>query len=179
MEIIEANSEVRYEQVAGLLRRYPKWLRGRFADDTRAIDRYFDPALYEAELRTLSRVYGQPAGRMLLALVDGVAAGCVACRDLGDGVCEAKRFFVLPSHQGTGIGRALAHRLTKSAEDDGFQVMRLDTSHRQVEAQKLYRSLGFTEIGPYYAVPDFLKPLLTFFERPLGTHQRPALPQAA
>jgi hypothetical protein len=42
--------------------------------------------------------------------------------------------------------------------------MRLDTGPGQLEAQTLYRKLGFRVIGPYYAVPEELKTWLVFME---------------
>jgi ribosomal protein S18 acetylase RimI-like enzyme len=42
--------------------------------------------------------------------------------------------------------------------------MRLDTGSRQVEAQRLYQSLGFKTVDPYYSLPDDLKSWLVFME---------------
>ena len=35
---------------------------------------------------------------------------------------------------------------------------------RQIEAQRLYQSLGFQQIEPYYELPENLKAWLVFFE---------------
>jgi ribosomal protein S18 acetylase RimI-like enzyme len=35
----------------------------------------------------------------------------------------------------------------------GHRQMRLDTLPSMLDAQRLYRALGFTEIAPYYATP--------------------------
>ena len=40
--------------------------------------------------------------------------------------------------------------------------MYLDTSIRQAEALSLYRSLGFTEVEPYYDTPPPLRDWLVF-----------------
>jgi len=42
--------------------------------------------------------------------------------------------------------------------------MVLDTGCRQIEAQNLYRSIGFREIDPYYDMPQEVKDMLVFME---------------
>jgi len=42
--------------------------------------------------------------------------------------------------------------------------MRLDTSRRQGEAMRLYESMGFLRIAPYYDVTEDVKDWLVFFE---------------
>ena len=69
--------------------------------------------------------------------------------------------------QGSGIGRALAEALFAVAKASGCAVMKLDTSKRQAEAQRLYRKLGFREISPYYDLPQPLLEWLVFMERDL------------
>ncbi len=46
--------------------------------------------------------------------------------------------------------------------------MHLDTSIEQHEAIALYRSLGFEEVGPYYAVPEAMRDWLVFFRLDLS-----------
>ncbi len=72
--------------------------------------------------------------------------------------------FVPPQLQGKGVGRALAQALIREAKMIGYASMRLDTGFRQVEAQKLYQSLGFVRIAPYYEVPPELEKYLIFME---------------
>ena len=108
--------------------------------------------------------YGRPEGRLLLASVDGRAAGCVALRSLGDGSSEMKRMFVDPEFRGRGVGKALAVRLIDEARSAGYRTMRLDTSVRQLEAIALYERLGFTRISPYYELPAELVDWLVFME---------------
>ena len=42
--------------------------------------------------------------------------------------------------------------------------MMLDTGPRQVEAQGLYRALGFRDTGPYYEMSPELEDWLVFME---------------
>lgn len=103
------------------------------------------------ELRTLPGRYAPPSGRMLLARCSNEFVGCVALRQIGDGICEMKRLFVRPALRGRGIGRALAKTIIEEARRIRYKHMRLDTVLEP--AKGLYRSLGFREILPYQHVP--------------------------
>lgn len=92
-------------------------------------------------------VVGLPAGYDFVLVAE--LGGCVAVRDLGDGVCEMKRLYVRPAARGTGTGRALVVAAIERARDRGFTVMRLDTLPTMAEAASLYRSVGFVEVERY------------------------------
>jgi len=115
---------------------------------------------FEAELGDLRAKYGPPGGALLLARVDGDPAGTVALRQLETGIGEMKRLYVRPGFRrerteaGVSIGRELAFRLVEAARACGHRRLRLDTIGPQMEAAiKLYRTMGFTEIAPYYPSP--------------------------
>ena len=86
----------------------------------------------------------------LLARVDGQGAGCARWRAVGDAatrqVREAKleRFAVMPTHRGTGVGRALVARAIADATAAGFTRLVL---HAQAHLEIWYASFGFETVG--------------------------------
>jgi GNAT superfamily N-acetyltransferase len=165
--IRQATTADELTEVQKLMRAFIAWHRDRHHREAELIDRYFDAEAFEQELATLPGDYAPPAGRLLLADCDNRVAGCVALRDLGDGACEMKRMFVYPEFHGQGVGKALGEAIVAEGALAGYSLMRLDTGSRQIEAQTLYRRLGFTVIPPYYDLPDDLAQWLVFMEREL------------
>jgi putative acetyltransferase len=109
---------------------------------------------YENELRDLPGKYLAKEADLLLARVQGEAAGCVAIaeRMLADGTRagEMKRLWVEPRFRGLGLGRGLVDAAVEWARSHGYGAVVLDTVNEAMpEAGKLYRSLGFEETGRF------------------------------
>jgi ribosomal protein S18 acetylase RimI-like enzyme len=64
-----------------------------------------------------------------------------------------KRLYVKPEYRKLKAGRALAEAIINEARNDGYKEMVLDTLSPMQSAIKLYKSLGFIEIPPYYENP--------------------------
>lgn len=108
---------------------------------------------YEDELRHLEDKYGEPRGRLWIALSDGEAAGCIALRALDDRRCEMKRLYVRPAFRGLGIGALLTDTAISAAREIGYRHMLLDTLPPLTAAIAMYRTRGFYEIPCYNNSP--------------------------
>jgi putative acetyltransferase len=104
---------------------------------------------FDQELASLPGRYARPTGRLLLAVDGESILGVVGLRALDGADCEMKRLYVRPAGRGLGIGRLLTTTLINEARLAGYQRMLLDTLPGMTEAQRIYRSMGFTEIAPY------------------------------
>lgn len=108
---------------------------------------------FEAEFNTLPGKYGSPHGILILALVDGKEAGCIALRKISEGICEMKRLYVRDDYRGLGIGKELITMIIEEARKLKYSYIRLDTLPMMKKAQDLYLSFGFYDIEPYVYNP--------------------------
>lgn len=140
-EIADASTEADLDEVRTLL--------GEYAAFTASLWPAVDHAAFAEEQRTLRDLYPL----ILLARVDGSAAGCVMLRAV-DGepeTCEVRRLFVRPEFRRAGVARALLARLTAEAKARGFRRVTLVTVRLFPGAIPLYESLGFEHMEPWRA----------------------------
>ena len=143
LTIVQARTEDEIAAARELFREYEAWL---------GLDLCFQG--FEDELRRLPGKYAQPEGRLFLAYTDEQLAGCIALRNIGEGMCEMKRLFVRDGFRGQRAGIALIEKLIADAREIGYTAMRLDTYPTKMgKAVSLYASYGFVEIPPYYDNP--------------------------
>ena len=140
--ITEARSDADYAAARALFVEYAQQL---------GIDLCFQN--FTGELEQLPRMYGPPAGSLLLARAGDETVACVGVRRLSDEVCEMKRLYVRSAQRRTGLGRQLAEASVAAARARGYRRMVLDTLASMTPARRLYQSLGFHETTPYYANP--------------------------
>ena len=112
----------------------------------------------QKELDDLSAVYGEAGrGALFVAETDGVLAGCVALKDIGNGRCEMKRLYVREAYRGRNLGKQLAKTIVARAKEMGYRFMYLDT-HREAQqrAIAMYQKMGFVACEDYHPNPGRL-----------------------
>src|ERR1700722_8882382 len=144
-QLIEADTTARYEAARTLIEEYAAQI------GTMGVNLCFQNL--SDELDRLVLMYGPPTGCLLLASQGEEWVGCGALRRFSDEVCEMKRLYVKSSCRGARLGRVLAEHLVARARTLGYRRIVLDTLKDMIEAQSLYRSLGFRRITPYYSNP--------------------------
>lgn len=123
------------------------------AGETPFLLRYPDEISYtlESEKEILDRIYADPSGAMMLALVDGKVAG--NCQFSGD-VSKRKlkhrcsmAIALCEEFWGLGIATAMIEYLKELARQKGFEQMDLEVVADNIRAQALYKKCGFIESG--------------------------------
>jgi GNAT superfamily N-acetyltransferase len=94
-----------------------------------------------------------PDGFFFLAWLDGSAVGCGGFKRVGAREGEVKRLWTAPAARGLGVARRLMAAIEETARAEGVTALRLDTNRALVEAQALYRKLGFAEVERFNANP--------------------------
>jgi len=138
INIVEVNTKELIEQAKELIREYAQSLE---------FDLGFQD--FDQEMEDFPGQYASPKGCLYVALDANQPIGCVALRNLGQGVCEMKRLYVKPNSRGQKVGKLLAEVVIKTARDMGYDHMRLDTIPSMKQANMLYSTLGFKQIAPY------------------------------
>lgn len=84
------------------------------------------------------------SGRVHVAVQDGIVHGILVLIQEAD-VMLLDNIAVVPSAQGTGIGRRLLEFAENSASEAGFSHIRLYTHEAMTENLFLYQSIGYVE----------------------------------
>ena len=110
------------------------------------------PPKLDDEIATLPTAYTTQNGEVLLALVENIAAACMAYRAVVPGnqddpqTCDIKRLFVHPNFRGHGLSRILVAEVITRAKARNFTRAILDTDTKTMPAaHALYLALGFRE----------------------------------
>lgn len=161
------------QAVDGMLLEYLGWCVERLTADCGLV--FDDPdaviaAHHESFHDELPKMLG-PAGRLLVASLDGEPAGVGALKPVDATTAEIKRMYVRPWARGRAVGRALLDRLVRDATELGYRTARLETASFMTQAHALYRSIGFRDIPTFdhnEASMSGLEAHMRFMELPLS-----------
>jgi putative acetyltransferase len=142
MHMIQPVNAAEWDQVRELFREY--WTSFGFSPCFQG---------FETEVAGLPGAYAPPGGALVLALIDGHAAGCAALRRFDAQRCEAKRLYVRPQFRGQGVGRALLDWVIAEARTMGYREIAGDTIPQMAVALAMYDRAGFERTGPYAEAP--------------------------
>lgn len=86
---------------------------------------------------------------VVIAYVDGQAAGCGAIKEYEAGRMEIKRMFTLPKHRGKGIASKVLTDLESWAAELFYKKCILETGKKQTETIRLYEKNGYMLLPNY------------------------------
>lgn len=92
-----------------------------------------------------------PEVTLWTAWKEGVLLGCAALKELSPSRGEVKSMRTPVHLRRLGAGRALLRHILRVSRKRGYQELFLETGRHQdfAPAQTLYRSVGFSECGPF------------------------------
>lgn len=94
------------------------------------------------------RDIAQPHSLFVVAYTDeNLAVGCGAYRPLMPGIAELKRMYAAPGTK--GVGTAILRHLEKSATQDGYTALWLETRRVNTRAVRFYERHGYTVIANF------------------------------
>jgi GNAT superfamily N-acetyltransferase len=111
------------------------------------ISKYF--RLEEKDVATLDdpqKYILDKGGQVFMALLDGMAVGCVALAKMDEQSYELIKMAVDETYQRRGIGRAVMNAAIDWARNQRAHRLWLETNHALTPALKLYESSGFRYI---------------------------------
>jgi ribosomal protein S18 acetylase RimI-like enzyme len=101
---------------------------------------------WDEDLHEIHNHYLNNGGEFLIGVFDNKIVCMGACRNKSITLAEIKRMRVLPDYQRRGFGQTILTKLEEEASKMGNKELCLDTTTKQVGAQKLYKKNGYVEV---------------------------------
>ena len=137
------------DEIKSLFTEYTEYL----VENDIEFKKYLEIQKYDNEIENPEDKYGVPWGRLYIAFYENQVAGCIALRKLNDTQCEMKRLYVKPEFRNKGIAKMLVEKVISDSKEIGYSSMLLDTLPFLQTAIKMYKKIGFYEIGCYNDSP--------------------------
>jgi putative acetyltransferase len=93
--------------------------------------------------------YNKPNSVYFVVEVNGRilgGAGVAPLANVADAFCELQKMYFLPETRGLGIGTQIMEHCLQAAKDFGFEKCYLETMPFMLDAQKLYKKVGFQNL---------------------------------
>ena len=108
---------------------------------------FFRDGKWDEDLCDIQNHYLNNGGEFLVGVMDNKIVCMGAFRKKSDTLAEIKRMRVLPDFQRRGFGQIMLNKLEEKAFQLGYKELCLDTTTKQLPAQKFYEKNGYIEVG--------------------------------
>jgi RimJ/RimL family protein N-acetyltransferase len=105
------------------------------------------PAFEVPDLLRFNAHYTPPRGAVWVVREDARVVGSVGVERLDDRTAELHRLYLDSTLRGRGIGRALVETVLDWAREQGVRRLVLWSDTRFEQSHRLYRRLGFEQLG--------------------------------
>ena len=102
---------------------------------------------WDEDLKNIEKLYLNNQGEFLVAIRDDKIVGMGALLRKDDSIAKIMRMRVLPDYQCKGIGKLILKELETTAKNLGYKKIILDTTLKQIVAQKMYEKYGYKKTG--------------------------------
>jgi ribosomal protein S18 acetylase RimI-like enzyme len=102
---------------------------------------------WDDDLHNIDTIYAKNKGVFLVLIQNDTIFAMGALKKLSDSEAQITRMRVHPNHQKRGLGQIILTALEGKARELGYQMLRLDTTTKQIAAQALYKKNGYVLTG--------------------------------
>ena len=104
------------------------------------------PGKWNDDFNDIQKNYINNGGDFLVGTLDNRIVCMGALKKKSETMAEIKRMRVHPDYQRKGFGQIILDKLEEKARQFGYTELCLDTTTKQVPAQKLYEKNGYHEV---------------------------------
>lgn len=109
-------------------------------------DAYMYTGVWEKDFDDIEGIYLENKGEFLVGLINHKIVAMGSLRKMTEDIVELRRMRVDPTFQRRGFGQMILDSLEKKAKELGYKIIEIQTTIKQVPAQKFYIKNGYTEV---------------------------------
>lgn len=109
-------------------------------------DAYLYTGKWEKDFEDIEGIYLNNRGEFLVGTIDNKIVAMGGLRKMTNDIVELRRMRVDPVFQRKGYGQMILDVLEKSALELEYKIIELNTSLKQLPAQKFYEKNGYVEL---------------------------------